>query len=332
VNPALRYILEGVKPLWGLRKAGSALFRKPVTTGKARILPAETSKLSAKGRKLPKGHTRDIPARPSPGIDTTTIPGGFFRRRPGAGVTAGLGLLGVGGATAYGLLDDDGPSTDDTDDKIPPPPTPERVQEKSASPGQREAYQKKRRDRLKKGMKQLLNQYMIVAAVSPDEADNFLKAGMKMMETDQDFKDDLYIQDAYDTVFQPGNMPSSAREAFTMLSPLVGTEEAMKFSGDYHDIMPEYKEHQYMTKQRMEMRDVVALDNSGDRPGAIAMLIRGWQSGSFKTRPDHLVIGQSSKEDWIQAANEAIDLMTTGSATAGAGGTNWALPSSNEMS
>jgi len=60
------------------------------------------------------------------------------------------------------------------------------------------------------------------------------------------------------------------------------------------------------------------------------MLIRGWQSGSFKTRPDHLVIGQSSKEDWINAANEAIDLMTTGSATAGTGGTNWAV--SDEMS
>lgn len=257
--------------------------------------------------------------------------GGLFFRNPkktfwgaaaGGPIAAGVG---------YGLLDDDEPSTDIPGKPYVPTPEPKEVVE-STVPGQREAFLNKRRKRLKKGMKQILNQYMILSYVSPDEAGNFLKAAMEMMEADQDFNDDIYMQDAYDAVFQEGNMPTTGREAFKLLSPLIGHESAMEIAGEYADLAPDYKEHQYMTKQRMEMRDVVALDNAGDRPGAIAMLIRGWQSGSFKTRPDHLVIGQSSKEDWIKAANEAIDLMTTGSATAGTGGANWALPSSNEIS
>jgi hypothetical protein len=185
----------------------------------------------------------------------------------------------------------------------------------SMTASHREAYLKRRDKRLKKGMKQLLNQYMILSYVSPKEADNFLKAGMKMMETDQEFKDDLEIQDAYDTIFQPGNMPANGREAFARLSPLIGRKEAMKISGEWGKLVPEYKEYNYMTKQRMEMRDVISLATAGDRAGAIAMLIQGWQSGSFKTMPDHLVIGQSSREDWVAAADQAIDLMTTGSAT-----------------
>jgi len=305
MNPALRYILEGIKPLWGLRKAGKWAFGKPVTTGKARILPAETTKFSPKGRKLPKGRTRDIPARPSPVFDTTTTRAGYFRRNPGVGVTSGLGLLGAGGATAYGLLsDDDVP--DDTEDKKAPPPKTVPSPEKDIVPGQREAYQKKRRKRLKKGMKQLLNQYMILSYVSPEEADNFLKAAMKMMEVDQDFNDDIYMQEAYDTVFQPGNMPTTGREAFTRLLPLIGHKDAMEISGEWADLVPEYKEYNYMTKQRMEMRDVIALATGGDREGAIAMLIQGWQSGSFKTMPDHLVIGQSSREDWTGSATGTI--------------------------
>jgi len=109
-------------------------------------------------------------------------------------------------------------------------------------------------------------------------------------------------------------MPGSGREAYQMLIQSgLDSKEAMKVAGDYHDLTPEYKEYNYMTKQRMEMRDVVALANAGDRSGAIALLIQGWQSGSFKTMPDHLKMGQATEEEWIKEATKAIDLMTTGS-------------------
>ena len=115
MNPALlRYLIEGVKPLWGLRKGWSSLFRKPVTTGKARILPAETTRLGPGGKKLPRGGTRDIPARPSPVFDTTTIPGGLLRRRPGLGVSLGLAGTGIAGGTAYSLLSGDDKPDEET--------------------------------------------------------------------------------------------------------------------------------------------------------------------------------------------------------------------------
>ena len=252
------------------------------------------------------------------------------------GLAAGTGAAGL----AYGLLSGD----DKPDDKDTGPSAADimrareqaesdalAVKQPSMSEGHRSAYLKKRKKRLQKGMKQLLNQYMILSAVSPEQADSFLKAGMKMMETDQEFNDDLYNQNIYDTIFQPGSMPGSGREAYQMLIEAgLDSKEAMKVAGDYHDLTPEYKEYNYMTKQRMEMRDVVALANAGDRSGAIALLIQGWQSGSFKTMPDHLKMGQASKEDWVTAASQAIDLMTTGSAVGGVDPTNWAV--SDEIS
>ena len=295
------------------------------------------------GTKYPKGgrgrrsRTTGIPLGGKPIIKHD--PGGIFYRNPMrtmyGGLAAGTGAAGL----AYGLLGGD----DKPDDKDTGPSAADimRAREQaesdalaakqpSMSAGHRTDYLKKRKQRLQKGMKQLLNQYMIIAAVAPEEADNFLKAGMKMMETDQEFNDDLQVQDAYDTVFQPGNMPTSGRDAFAKLLPHVGQKDAMAIAGDWSDLVPDYKEYNYMTKQRMEMRDVISLANAGDRAGAVAMLIAGWQSGSFKTMPDHLKMGQASKEDWVTAASQAIDLMTTGSAAGGVDPTNWAV--SDEIS
>jgi len=269
--------------------------------------------------KIPGGVMRRPagPPRPGTGLDK----GGILRRHPTLSTYGGL----AGGGLAYGLLSgDDKPADDKTtgpsaDDIMRAREQAESdalaVKQPSMSEGHRTAYLKKRKKRLQKGMKQLLNQYMILSAVSPEQADSFLKAGMKMMETDQEFNDDLQIQDAYDTVFQPGNMPTSGRDAFAKLLPYVGQKDAMAIAGDWSDLVPEYKEYNYMTKQRMEMRDVISLANMGNRAGAIAMLIQGWQSGSFKTMPDHLKMGQASKEDWVTAATQAIDLMTSGTAT-----------------
>ena len=198
--------------------------------------------------------------------------GGLFNRNPNENSYWGAAAGGPTGAAglAYGLLGDDEPSTDIPGKPYVPTPEPKEVVE-STVPGQREAFQNKRRKRLKKGMKQILNQYMILSYVSPDEAGNFLKAAMEMMEADQDFNDDIYMQDAYDAVFQEGNMPTTGREAFKLLSPLIGHESAMEIAGEYADLAPDYKEYQYMTKQRIEMRDIVKLARDGDRQGAIAV-------------------------------------------------------------
>jgi len=263
------------------------------------------------------------PVKPEMGPPRPTMDkGGLFHRNPRASFWAAAAGGPAAAGTAYGLLSgDDKPADDETTGTSPQEFMRRREQaesdalaekQPSMSAGHRTAYLKKRKKRLQKGMKQLLNQYMILSAVSPEQADSFLKAGMKMMETDQEFNDDLQIQDAYDTVFQPGNMPTSGRDAFAKLLPYVGQKDAMAIAGDWSDLVPEYKEYNYMTKQRMEMRDVIALANAGDRSGAIAMLIAGWQSGSFKTMPDHLKMGNAPEEEWIKEATKAIDLMTTG--------------------
>ena len=280
------------------------------------------------------------PVKPEMGPPRPTMDkGGLFYRNPRASFWAAAAGGPAAAGTAYGLL-----SGDDKPAEEPTGPSAADImrareqaesdalaaKQPSMSAGHRSAYLKKRKKRLQKGMKQLLNQYMILSAVSPEQADNFLKAGMSMMEKDQEFNDDLQIQDAYDMVFQPGNMPTSGRDAFAKLLPYVGKKDAMAIAGDWSDLVPDYKEYNYMTKQRMEMRDVISLANAGDRAGAVAMLIAGWQSGSFKTMPDHLKMGQATKEDWVTAASQAIDLMTTGSAAGGVDPTNWAV--SDEIS
>jgi len=164
--------------------------------------------------------------------------------------------------------------------------------ESSQSPGHYADYKRKSRARLKKGMKQLLNQYMILAYVSPDEADNFLKAGMKMMEADQDFNDDLYTQDIYDTIFQPGNMPSSGREAFAALSAAgIDATEAMDFSKDYHDIRPDEtttKAHLVAKKEELQWKRIQAkLDGTAAGLDAAARELAGaWVSRSIKPNMD----------------------------------------------
>ena len=303
-------------PLWmqKLYRWGGATSRRNPFTG-----PRVTKPGSFKPVDRRFGPVKPEMGPPRPTMDK----GGLFFRNPKRTFWGAAAGGPAAAATAYGLLSGDDKPAEETTGPSAADITRAREQaesdalaekQPSMSAGHRTAYLKKRDKRLKKGMKQLLNQYMILCAVAPDECDNFLKSGMKMMEADQEFNDDLYNQNIYDTIFQPGSMPGSGREAYQMLIQSgLDSKEAMKVAGDYHDLTPEYKEYNYMTKQRMEMRDVVALANAGDRSGAIALLIQGWQSGSFKTMPDHLKMGQATEEEWIKEASKAIDLMTTGS-------------------
>ena len=264
--------------------------------------------------KIPGGVMRRPagPPRPGTGLDK----GGILRRHPTLSTYGGL----AGGGLAYGLLSGDdkpaeeptGPSAADImrareqaeSDALA-------VKQPSMSEGHRTAYLKKRKKRLQKGMKQLLNQYMIIAAVAPEEADNFLKAGMKMMETDQEFNDDLQIQDAYDTVFQPGNMPSSGRDAFAKLLPYVGQKDAMAIAGDWSDLVPEHKEWQYKKKETMAMEDILRMP----RGQAIEKLISMWASDTFTTPEPLQMIDLRSPEGqkaWAEYADATLDLMQSG--------------------
>jgi hypothetical protein len=243
--------------------------------------------------------------------------GGLFYRNPRASLWAGV----VGGpaaaGTAYGLLSgDDKPAEEPTGRSAADIMRAREQAESDAlaakqpsmSASHRTAYLKKRKKRLQKGMKQLLNQYMILSAVSPEQADNFLKAGMSMMEKDQEFNDDLQIQDAYDMVFQPGNMPTSGRDAFAKLLPYVGKKDAMAIAGDWSDLAPDYKAYQYLKKEDMKLSDI--LDKP--REQAIQSLIGAWVSNTFN-RPDELdgvsPYSEDGKKQYRNVANAYLDLI-----------------------
>ena len=274
-----------------------------------------------------------MPSRPGLKYRHGTMRGGdragIFHRNPAKSLYGGLTLAAGGAAGVAGLLE---PEQIDT-----PTPKEETVEEwvrkkqiqakestaakkeSTDSMGHRTEYLKKRRKRLKQGMKQLLNQYMILSYVSPDEADNFLKAGMKMMEADQDFNDDLQIQDAYDSVFQPGNMPANAREAFGMLLPMVGAEDAMDITEHYKDIAPDPTEkHLYTKKEQIRMDDITSLYAAGgpnEKAMAIDMLAQMWYANGI---PKHLEVSLRDATSLRDAARKALESMPSlgGPATA----------------
>jgi len=292
---------------WGGATSRTNPFRGPRATKPGSFKPVD--------RKF--GPVKPEMGPPRPMMDK----GGLFFRNPKTtfwGAAAG-GPIAAG--QAYGLLSGDDKPAEETTGPSAADIMRAREQaesdslaekQPSMSAGHRTAYLKKRDKRLKKGMKQLLNQYMIIAAVAPEEADNFLKAGMKMMEADQEFKDDIYNQDIYDTIFQPGNMPGSGREAYQMLiQEGLDSKEAMKVAGDYHDLVPEYKEWQYKKKEDIKMDSILRMP----RDKAIQTLISAWASDTFNTPENLKHIDPTSPEGrqkWIEYADATLDLMQSG--------------------
>ena len=294
-------------PFTGSRQTGdrSPSLKELQKLQRGKRIGGETLKLGSKGEVLNR-----IPIMDK---------GGLFFRNPRASFWgAAIGGPTAAG-TAYGLLsgDDKPPEETSTSSKEwmrrRDQEDIDAIAEKqpSMTEGHREDYLKKRRKRLKKGMQQLLNQYMILCMVAPNECDNFLKSGMKMMEQDQEFNDDLNIQDAYDTVFQPGNMPTSGRDAFARLSPLIGRKEAMEIAGDWGDLVPEHKEWQYKKKETMAMEDILRMP----RGQAIEKLISMWASDTFTTPEPLQMIDLRSPEGqkaWAEYADATLDLMQSG--------------------
>ena len=244
--------------------------------------------------------------------------GGIIYRNPKKSLWAGAPLAGAASYyTAKGLLEPE----KKTEPTVPTPDTDldmrKLTEEKpSMSPGHRAAYLKKRRSRIKKGLKRLLNQYMIIAAVNPDEAENFLKSGMKMVEMDQEFNDDLYMQNAYDSVFQEGNMPTSGRDAFERLVGEVGYEDASDVSGVYKDLVPDYKPHLYSTKGEFKLQKILTLP----RDEAISAIIGAWESKQFVLPSNLETVDRHTPEGqkiWYDEAAGTLDLIKSG----GIGGT-----------
>lgn len=328
------WLLKGGKQLaspasWAYKK----LLRRPTPerpqygTGRAGRTPRERVPHSKRSRKkgAEPGYTEKA-GKVSPRIEVVnkgrmlpSDPGGLLIRKPWLGITTAGALGGGGGYLAYkGLLEPEKKTEEPT---VPTPDTDpdmrKLTEEKpSMSPGHRAAYLKKRRGRIKKGMKRLLNQYMIIAAVNPDGADEFLKSGMKMMEMDQEFNDDIYMQNAYDSIFQEGNMPTSGRDAFERLVPYVGYKDASDVSGVYKDLVPDYKPHLYSTKGEFKLQKILTLP----RDEAISAIIGAWESKQFVLPSNLETVDRHTPEGqkiWYDEAAGTLDLIKSG----GIGGT-----------
>ena len=326
------WLLKGGKQLaspasWAYKK----LLRRPTPerpqygTGRAGRTPRERVPHPKKSRKkgAEPGYTEKA-GKVSPRIEVVnkgrmlpSDPGGLFIRKPLWGIGT-AGALGGGGYVGYKTLLEPEKKTEPT---VPTPDTDldmrKLTEEKpSMSPGHRAAYLKKRRGRIKKGMKRLLNQYMIIAAVNPDGADEFLKSGMKMMEMDQEFNDDIYMQNAYDSIFQEGNMPTSGRDAFERLVPYVGYKDASDVSGVYKDLVPDYKPHLYSTKGEFKLQKILTLP----RDEAISAIIGAWESKQFVLPSNLETVDRHTPEGqkiWYDEAAGTLDLIKSG----GIGGT-----------
>ena len=325
------WLLKGGKQLaspasWAYKK----LLRRPTPerpqygTGRAGRTPRERIPHPKKSRKkgAEPGYT-EKGGKVSPRIEVVnkgrmlpSDPGGLLIRKPWLGITT-AGALGGGGYLAYkGLLEPEKKPTGES--TVPTPDTDPDMrklteEQPSMSPGHRAAYLKKRRSRIKKGMKRLLNQYMIIAAVNPDGADEFMKSGMKMMEMDQEFNDDIYMQDAYDSIFQEGNMPTSGRDAFERLVNVVGYKDASDVSGVYKDLEPDaVKPWQYAKKEYFQWQNIEKTARSQGIEAAARQLVGHWTSGAIE--PDYEIETMSADQK-LKKAIEVLKVVLNESGT-----------------
>lgn len=324
----LRWVDDAGVEHWGpssaVRRAKSGTYYYPKGVDPARAGVGPPTRAGARPRTPARGSTprtgtdaRGV--RMERGYSPRGAPAGWFPRHPGTSILA-AGAAGIAAPFYFG-----GESDEDLERKRKEQEEAaaaqantvskarealESSEQSSASPGHLSDYKKKSRTRLKKGMKQLFNQYMILCMVAPEECDNFLKTGMKMLEADEDFKTDLYTQDVYDTIFQPGNMPSSGREAFAALNAAgIDPTEAMDFSKSYHDIRPQTDTKAHLVAKKEELQwDRIEAKLDGTAAGldaAARELATAWVSGSIKPNMD---VDMMPIQDKIKHAKEILSV------------------------
>lgn len=315
---------------------GTYIYPKGVQPARGQVRTNTGQQVPTKGATSARGSTGPLGTRTTDrmvggkgssrgGHSPVGDPAGWFPRHPGTSLLTASALGGAGAWYASGESDEELAAKQAKDAAASAQSLASKAREaletkveSSQSPGHYAEYKKKSRARLKKGMKQLLNQYMILSYTSPDHADKFLNAGMKLIEADADFNEDMYSQDIYDTVFQPGNMPSSGREAFgALVNQGLDPKEAMDFTGDYSDLFTESKEHLTTKKEELQWKRIVA-NVDGTALGletAANALAAAWINGSIKADTNVEMMAIDEKKEYAkEVITSLVGMGETGSA------------------
>jgi hypothetical protein len=241
-----------------------------------------------------EGWKRPLWQRPTTvGGGTSRGPGGKFvggaKKQPGwinrlymnpttwQGKALRMGGLGLGGSIALDRLRaggeekvsplSGGPSWSQPD--APPTWTP------SEAIASRAQFQKNQAAKQNQMMKQLLLNYGIVNLVNPDSAADMLKIGMGIVE--QQIKETGNERQAaiFDSVFDPKNMPKSAKEVYDRVMKAHGSEkDASEIAGTYVSMRPPAPAKTSVDQRAMEiLRNAQVLYSVGRR-GEADNLIR----------------------------------------------------------
>jgi len=234
-----------------------------------------------------EGWKRPLWQRPTTvGGGTSRGPGGKFvggaKKQPGwinrlymnpttkTGTAARIGGLGLGGSIALERLLAGGeekvsplsggrPSWSQPD--APPAWTP------SEAIASRAQFQKNQAAKQNQMMKKLLLNYGIVNLVNPDSAADMLKIGMAIVE--QQIKETGNERQAaiFDSVFDPKNMPKSAKEVYDRVMKAGGLEkDASEIAGTYVSMRPPAPAKTSVDQRAMEiLRNAQVLYSVGRR-------------------------------------------------------------------
>ena len=100
-------------------------------------------------------------------------------------------------------------------------------------------FQKNQTAKYNRQMKKLLRNYGIVNLINPDSAKEMLTIGMAILEQNITASGDTRQAKIFDSVFTPGNMPKTAREAANRVMKAGGTNaDAQEIVGIYADSAP----------------------------------------------------------------------------------------------
>ena len=290
--------IAGSALLQALLRAGPAAgrflglpFKRPKWTGKRPVWQREAS-----GRD--PGHINRLYMNP-----TTPM-----------GKAARWGALGVGGSIAAdriaNLFSDEEVAADDL--KAYRPQFPEAAPsgfDPSSDIETRLQFQKNQTAKYNRQMKKLLRNYGIVNLINPDSAKDMLKIGMAILEQNITASGDTRQAKIFDSVFTPGNMPKTAREAANRVMKAGGTNaDAQEIVGIYADSAPKAPDYSKEESKIMMLRTVKALLDAGADTQARDMILRYIMSGSLDAAelPQGTNMSPDEQADaWLEIINGA---------------------------